>query len=285
MPTRHAVVAGSLYPACPQALQLAVAHHLGHAPIAPAGLASPPKLLVVPHGSYARSGDVAARAFALLAPQRGHIRRVVLLGPAHRAAVHGLAAPVATAFETPLGSLAVDHLALAGVADLPQMCFSDEAHDREHGLEVQLPFLQTVLGSDIALLPLLVGDCSPEAVDEVLDRLWGDDDTLIVVSSGLSRHLPYAEARLHDQHTVQRMLACCCSLGPGDACGAVPLNGALLTARRHGLLPRLLDLRTSADSDGGNAHRVAGYCALAFFRPQAFERKPGALAAAASALH
>ena len=157
---------------------------------------------------------------------------------------------------------------LARAAHLPQLQFSDAAHAQEHSIEVQLPFLQTVLGSGFSVLPLLVGDSSPEAVDDVLESLWGDEETLVVVSSGLSHHLPYAAARLHDQRTVQRVLAFSSNLHSDDACGAMPLNGALRVARRHGLLPRLLDLRSSADAAGESAQRVAGYCAMAFFAPQ-----------------
>lgn len=267
-PVRPAAVAGSFYPGNPQALRQAVAQHLGRAPAAARGAAARgPKLLLVPHAGYVYSGDVAARAYALLAPLRGRIRRVVLLGPAHRVALRGLAAPHAQAFETPLGTVPVDQAALAALTDLPQFRFSDAAHAEEHALEVQLPFLQTVLGEGFSLLPLVVGEASPQAVEEVLDRLWGGDETLIVISSDLSHYLPYGEARLRDQQTVQRILACTPHLRGEEACGAMPLNGALRAAARHGLQPRLLDLRNSADTGGGDPGRVVGYAAVAFTAP------------------
>ncbi|MDO9075185.1 MAG: AmmeMemoRadiSam system protein B [Rubrivivax sp.] len=264
---RRAAVAGSFYPANPQALRQAVARSLGQAP-APCGDAlRAPKLLVVPHAGYVYSGEVAARAYALLAPLRWRIRRVVLMGPAHHVALRGLAAPRALAFETPLGRVPVDQAALAAVADLPQVTFSDAAHADEHALEVQLPFLQTVLADGFTLLPLLVGEASPRDVEEVLDRLWGGDETLIVISSDLSHYLPYGEARLRDQRTVQRILSCSAGLRGDDACGAMPLNGALRAAARLGLQPRLLDLRNSADTGGGDPARVVGYGAVAFMAP------------------
>ncbi|MBL8352088.1 MAG: AmmeMemoRadiSam system protein B [Burkholderiaceae bacterium] len=261
---RPAAVAGSFYPDEPRALQAAVAMHLARAD---AGRGAPsrwPKLLVVPHAGYVYSGDVAASAYALLAPLRGRIRRVVLLGPTHRVALRGLAAPQADAFETPLGRLSIDRAALATIADLPQVLASDRAHAMEHSLEVQLPFLQTVLGEGFGLLPLAVGDATPQQVDEVLERLWGGDETLIVISSDLSHYLSYAEARERDRGTVQRILAFSGDLRGDEACGCRPLNGALRTARRHGLVPRLLDLRNSADTAGGDRQRVVGYGAIAF---------------------
>ncbi|MDP2006581.1 MAG: AmmeMemoRadiSam system protein B [Rubrivivax sp.] len=267
---RPAAVAGSFYPGSPWALREAVARHLAAAAVsrgAQPRRQRPPKLLLVPHAGYLYSGDVAGHAYALLAPVRERIRRVVLLGPAHRVALRGLAAPHAQAFETPLGRVPVDQAALAQLADLPQLRFSDEAHAREHALEVQLPFLQTVLGGGFTLLPLLVGEASAQAVDEVLERLWGGDETLIVISSDLSHFLPCAEARQRDRQTVQRILTLSGGLHGDDACGAAPLNGALRAARRHGLQPRLLDLRNSADTAGSDPGRVVGYGAVAFAAP------------------
>ena len=276
---RPPAVAGSFYPQAPAALQAAVRGCLDQHRRAAAGAraaARSPKLLVVPHAGYVYSGDVAASAYALLTSQRGRIRRVVLLGPAHRVALQGLAAPLAEAFETPLGRVPIDRAALALIADLPQVVASDRAHAMEHALEVQLPFLQTVLSHDFSLLPLAVGDATPQAVDEVLERLWGGDETLIVISSDLSHDLPYAQARERDQRTVQRILGFASDLRGDEACGAMPLNGAMLAARRHGLVPRLLDLRNSADTAGGEGHRVVGYGAIAFEAAAAKSRDPGA---------
>jgi len=259
---RPAAVAGSFYPGDRAGLQAALASHLGS--VRHRDGAGAPKLLVVPHAGYAYSGDVAASAYALLAPRRGLIRRVVLLGPTHRVALHGLAAPLADAFDTPLGRVPIDRAAIAALADLPQLSVSDHPHALEHALEVQLPFLQTVLGDGFSLVPLAVGEASPQAVDQVLERLWGGDETLIVISSDLSHYLPCAQARQRDQATVQRILGGADDLRGDEACGAMPLNGALRTARRHGLQARLLDLRNSADTAGRGHDRVVGYGAIAF---------------------
>ena len=258
--TRPAAVAGLFYPGDARALRAQVGQML--AAVAPSDDAVDPKVLVVPHAGYVYSGPVAAQAYARLGRARGRISRVVLLGPTHRVAVRGLAAPTVAGFDTPLGRVALDRDAIAGLSDLPQVVASDAVHADEHALEVQLPFLQTVLES-FALVPLAVGRVDPEAVAQVLERLWGGDETLIVISTDLSHYLPYGQAQATDRDTVDRILRLDAALDHQQACGATPLAGALLAARSHGLTPQLLDLRNSGDTAGDRA-RVVGYCAIAF---------------------
>jgi AmmeMemoRadiSam system protein B/AmmeMemoRadiSam system protein A len=253
-------VAGSFYPDDPAELAGTVAACLRDAASQSAAQAA--KVLLAPHAGFIYSGPIAGNAYALLAPWRERIRRVVLLGPSHRVALRGLAAPHALAFATPLGDIAVDQAALAGLADLPQVAFSDAAHAQEHSLEVQLPFLQRAL-ERFTLVPLVVGRATPGEVAEVLERLWGGDETLIVISSDLSHYLPYAEARARDRATIERVLRLDPDLDSHQACGAAPLAGALIAARRHGLAARLLDLRNSGDT-AGDRRRVVGYGAVAF---------------------
>jgi hypothetical protein len=128
---------------------------------------------------------------------------------------------------------------------------------------VQLPFLQTVL-KEFTLLPLVVGDATPDEVAEVLDRVWGGTETLIVISSDLSHYLSYEDARRTDSRTAQAILAPAgAPLDHEQACGATPVNGFLLAARRRGLRAQLLDLRNSGDT-AGSRDRVVGYAAVAF---------------------
>jgi len=245
-------------------LQAAVQACLGGMPSRGAG--APPKMLVVPHAGYVYSGPVAGHAYARLAPWGAQVRRVVLFGPAHRVALRGLAVPTVDAFDTPLGRVPIAREAREALADLPQVVLSDRAHAMEHSLEVQLPFLQAVLGNAFELLPLAVGDASRDEVAEVVERLWGGDETLIVVSSDLSHYLPYEDANATDRTTAARIVALATDLDPYEACGALALNGALAAARRHGLQAELLDLRNSGDT-AGDRRRVVGYAALALTAP------------------
>jgi AmmeMemoRadiSam system protein B len=181
---RPAAVGGLFYPGSSVELAAEVRSLLAAVPAraeAPGLL----KALIVPHAGYRFSGPVAASAYSLLRRRRGEIRRVLLLGPAHRAAVRGLALPSAQAFATPLGTVPVDREAVSRLLALRQVSVSPAVHAEEHSLEVQLPFLQQVLG-EFALVPLAVGDASPEEVAEVIEALWGGSETLIVVSRPLN---------------------------------------------------------------------------------------------------
>jgi len=225
-----------------------------------------PKALIVPHAGYIYSGAVAATAYALLVPLAAEIKRVVLLGPVHRVWTQGLALPEAQAFATPLGMVQLDEAAIAAIVDLPQVTIQAMAHAQEHSLEVHLPFLQTVL-TDFRLVPLAVGDATPEQVAEVLELLWGGPETLIVVSSDLSHYLPYRDAQRLDMSTARSIEAMRSDLVGEQACGAYPVNGLLLAAKQHGLTPHLLDLRNSGDT-AGDRKRVVGYAAFAFTEPE-----------------
>ncbi len=255
---RAPAVAGMFYPADPRQLEGEVRDFLRHASAEPCM----PKALVVPHAGYIYSGPIAASAYATLADVAAHIRRVVLLGPAHRVAVRGLALPDVTAFDTPLGRIPLDTVAMRAITQLPQVTVSGAAHAQEHSLEVQLPFLQSVL-DDFTLLPLTVGMAAPEEVAEVLEQVWGGKETLIVISSDLSHYLPYAAAQFVDGKTAQEILALHAGLSHEQACGATPVNGLLLAARKHHLQPHLLDLRNSGDT-AGSRDGVVGYAAFAF---------------------
>jgi AmmeMemoRadiSam system protein B len=220
------------------------------------------KAIIVPHAGYIYSGPVAASAYARLAAVRDTIKRVILLGPVHRVPVRGLALPAASAFATPLGEIEIDDPAVASISNLPQVVVSSAAHAQEHSLEVQLPFLQSVL-DNFTLLPLAVGDATAEEVAEVLEVLWGGPETLIVISSDLSHFLPYKTAQLVDSETVENILRLRGALSHEQACGGTPVNGLILAAKRHQLQPHLLDLRNSGDT-AGDKSRVVGYASFAF---------------------
>ena len=263
---RQPAVAGQFYPAEPSRLRHDVAQLLETSGSRAAN--APVKALIVPHAGYVYSGAVAAQAYARLAAQAATIHRVVLLGPVHRVAVRGLALPDADLFATPLGQVPIDREAVAALAGLRQVVRSSAAHVGEHSLEVQLPFLQSVLGP-FSVVPLAVGDATAGEVAEVIEALWGGPETLIVISSDLSHFLAYDCASEQDRATVARILAGQALTSHQQACGATPINGLLLAARRHALVPSLLALCNSGDSAGGNGtgnarDRVVGYAAIAF---------------------
>ena len=215
---RPAAVAGMFYPGTPAVLGAAVRGYLAEARSSPDSDAPLPKAIIVPHAGYVYSGPVAAPAYRRITAGRGRIRRVVLLGPVHRVPIRGLALPAADAFATPLGTVAVDTDAAARALELSQVQTSEAAHALEHSLEVQLPFLQTVL-EDFRIVPFAVGDATAEEVAAVIECLWGGPETLIVVSSDLSHYHPYATARQIDRGTAAAILALDSSLDHEQACG------------------------------------------------------------------
>jgi MEMO1 family protein len=257
---RRPAVAGTFYPRDPRQLAAEIDElldgverfepRMGH-----------PKALIVPHAGYIYSGPVAAAAYDELAPARGIVKRVVLLGPVHRVPVRGLALPLADGFETPLGRVPIDRAACASIARLKQVVTSEPAHAMEHSLEVQVPFLQKTLGA-FALVPLAVGSASVAEVAETIEQLWGADETLIVVSTDLSHYHSYDEARSIDAKTLARIAAYSTDLDHEEACGATPLNGLLHLARAKGLSIRPLAANNSGDTAGGKG-RVVGYSAFA----------------------
>ena len=255
---RQPAMAGSFYPADPGRLRAMILSFLDG--VEARGEA--PKAIIAPHAGYLFSGPVAASAYARLGLARASIRRVVLLGPSHRVGFRGLAASGAEGFATPLGTVPVDREALASLADLPQVRTFDRAHEQEHSLEVQLPFLQVVLGA-FALVPLVVGDTSPAEVAQVLDRLWGGAETALVVSSDLSHYFDHGTAQRLDRATSAAIGALRPEdLGPEAACGRLPVQGLLEAARKRGLGAEVLDVRNSGDTTGGR-DRVVGYGAYA----------------------
>jgi AmmeMemoRadiSam system protein B len=258
---RPAAVAGSFYPGEPSILASEVASYLAQARGSQAA-ARPPKAIIAPHAGYMYSGPIAASVYARLEPLRGRVRRVVLAGPAHRVYVDGIALTAARAFDSPLGAVRIDVAAVDQLRKLPFAEVSDRAHAMEHSLEVHVPFLQSVLG-DFELVPIVVGDASPSEMAQVLDLLWGGDETLIVVSSDLSHYLPYEAARVRDRDTAQAIMRMEARLVPEEACGCGPINGLLRTARSRGLVPEQIDLRNSGDT-AGDRSRVVGYGAFAF---------------------
>ena len=259
MTTRPAAVADMFYPGDPRALHDDIQSYI-------AGVnpdTSTPKAIISPHAGYIYSGLTAAHAYAQLQQARDSIKRVVLLGPSHRVALRGLAAPSTDFFETPLGNIPIDQEAIRQILTFSQVQISDLAHRQEHSLEVQLPFLQEVL-TDFSLVPLVVGDATPQEVCEVIDQLWGSDETLIVISSDLSHFHDYETARIIDSKTCTAIESFNIKMIDYEsACGRNPVNGLLQSAKKRNLKVTTLDIRNSGDT-AGTKDRVVGYGAWMF---------------------
>jgi MEMO1 family protein len=254
---RQPAVAGQFYPASPKQLQSMIDAFLAGA----SRNGALPRAIIAPHAGYVYSGPIAASAYARLAPGRAQFQRVVLLGPAHRVPVRGLAASSASAWTTPLGSVSLDQETIGELVLLPHVDFDDEAHAPEHGLEVHLPFLQTVL-DNFRLVPLVAGEAPAAEVAKVLQRFAADPATILVISSDLSHYQSYERARALD-HETSRAIEQLQPLGMEQACGRNAINGLLLLARQQGWGARTLDLRNSGDT-AGPRHQVVGYGAYLF---------------------
>ncbi len=256
---RQPAVAGTFFSSQAPELENSVAAHLN----SPLAWDIAAKALVVPHAGHVYSGAIAGTAYASVRHLAPHITRVVLLGPAHRVAFKGIAVPSADAHATPLGNIPVDWSGLATALALPHVHISDAAFENEHSLEVHLPFLQRALG-DFTLVPLLVGDAKPEGVEQVLRKLWGGPETLIVISTDLSHFHDYAAAQKLDASTTHAIETFNVEGLTGElACGFRPLSGLLRAAQRLDLRPTTLDVRNSGDTVG-DKNRVVGYGSYAF---------------------
>ncbi len=274
MITRYPAVAGSFYPNNPGQLRKQIEQLLADAqrptPV--------PKALIAPHAGYIYSGPIAATAYNTLIPLSDKTTRVVLLGPSHHIALHGIATPGCEQFQTPLGVIPLDLHAVNKINCLEGVYTNPSAHAREHSLEVHLPFLQTVL-HQFQLVPLVVGDAAPKQVAAILNTLWydidsnervaksgykggGGEETVIIISSDLSHYHPYQQARKLDRDTTEQIENLNIELTGEQACGCRAINGLLYAARQHGLRVTTLDLRNSGDTAGGK-DQVVGYGAYA----------------------
>ncbi|MCU0772358.1 MAG: AmmeMemoRadiSam system protein B [Verrucomicrobia bacterium] len=254
---RAPAVAGMFYPDEPSRLRRAIESYMSGDPVS--GLRAA-KAYILPHAGYVYSGPVAGTGYRQLRAGRGHVRRVVLLGPSHRVAFQGLAVSRHDGFATPLGVVTVDREAIETLRDLPQVVELDRAHQHEHSLEVHLPFLQVALG-EFKVVPLVVGEAGEREVAEVLDQLWGGPETCIIISTDLSHYQDYDTARRLDLETAGRIERLE-PVAPEQACGAVALAGLLRAARTRRMTVHRLDLRNSGDT-AGPRDRVVGYGAFA----------------------
>ena len=258
---RQPAVADMFYPGNPHELHRMITTFLNEATTETA--AAVPKALVAPHAGYVYSGPIAASAYIRLKPAKDSISRVVLLGPSHRVPLLGCACSSAKYFATPLGNIPLDRKVINEILLLPFVSELDQAHALEHSLEVHLPFLQEVL-ADFSLVPVVVGECSPEEVGQLLEKVWGGPETLIVVSSDLSHYHNYDTAQIMDTETCKAIETLNFeAIDSHHACGVMPLRGLLYVAKKHGLHATTVDCRNSGDT-AGPRNQVVGYGAYVF---------------------
>ena len=261
LPIRKPAVAGQFYPADPGALRRMIHQYLDEA-VLPAGL-DDVRAVIAPHAGYIYSGPIAGYAFKALEELPQKRWTVFLLGPSHRSYFNGIALGNYAAFRTPLGDAAVGVDRIAAMAKHSDLFIGDpKAHEFEHCLEVEIPFLQVVL-PDSQLVPMLFGNVDPHlAATSLIEFL--NEDTLIVVSSDLSHYHPYAQARELDQALLGALLTeDQQSVSTGEACGRAPIITAMDVAQHEGWQPHLLDYRSSGDT-GGDKGQVVGYASVAY---------------------
>lgn len=251
---RHSNVAGTFYPSDARRLRAAVMALLREATVS--GLM--PRAMIVPHAGYAYSGSVAASGYALLRPVHRAIDRVVVLGPSHYKVFRGIAVTGARAFDTPLGEVSVDLKGVERALRLPQVHRDDDIYDREHSIEVQLPYLQVVL-HEFQVLPFIVGQTTEEELSSLLELCWGGDETLVIVSSDLSHDLDYWAARRKDSETSHLIERCHSKeITAERACGYHAIRGLLHIAKARKLRIKTISLRNSGDTTISK-ERVVGY--------------------------
>lgn len=250
--------AGSFFPAEAGALAAAVDQALAAA--GPQGAGASPRAVISAHAGYAYSGRFAGLSFAAVPVAPG---RVVVLSPSHRHAFRGIAFPAQAGFDTPLGALPIDRAACTGLAAAGLAADLDAAHDNEHGIETQLPFLAR-RWPGVPVVPLVLGEVSVAQVAEAVNRL-DDGATLVVLSSDLSHFLADAQARAIDADTaamIERAEAG--GLDGAHACGAKGIAGWLTSRPGRAARPLRLGMGNSGDTTG-DLDRVVGYGAWAFY--------------------
>ncbi len=261
---RQPAVAGLFYPGNAQELSSEINQYLLEAENDTERLQGlSPKALIVPHAGYIYSGQTAAKAYATIADLADTIEKVILIGPAHRVRLRGAAITDVQFFRTPLGDVSIDTQSINHLSTLDYVNVLDEAHWQEHSLEVQIPFLQTVL-NDFSLVPIIIGDATAAEVHNILKLLWGGPETLIVISSDLSHYNDYATAQYLDRTTCDAIE----HFEPEkisftQACGCIGVKGLLRIAKEKSMNVHTLQLCNSGDNTG-DQERVVGYGSWAF---------------------
>ena len=258
---RVPAVAGLFYPDDPQQCQQEVARLLATGGER-AGQPYSVGAVIAPHAGYLDSGVLAARACPVLAGAEASSDIVAILGPNHRVPLNGIAIDDHTTFVTPLGEVPVATEVLAALMTSPGVHVSRLAHRQEHCIEVQLPFLQSLLGR-FRIVPILVGQGDVGTTADLIARLRGEFQARILISSDLSHFLPYDEAVCADTETSAAIVRLASDIQPHQACGCAAINGMNAYALRRGWRARVLELNNSGDTSSDRS-RVVGYGAYTY---------------------
>jgi AmmeMemoRadiSam system protein B len=267
---RHSILSGTWYPADPDRLSRVINGFLSNAQ--KRRLAGELKAVIVPHAGYRYSGQVAAHSYRLI--QGKSLKRVVLIGPSHRLAFRGVSVNMQGGYQTPLGVASVDMDFGKKLIDAhPNIQWFPKAHAQEHSLEIQIPFLQTVL-DDFSIVPILMGQQDYKTCQELsttLARIIGhDQETLILASTDLSHFHHDKKARELDNQFIQHVrsfnpkaLNTALASRQCEACGGGPTVTVMLAAKAlNADRSVILNYANSGDVTGDGS-RVVGYLSAA----------------------
>ncbi|MEA1925268.1 MAG: AmmeMemoRadiSam system protein B [Candidatus Altiarchaeota archaeon] len=258
---RESVIAGSWYPGNKETLENMLEGFLdkvGNDAIEDV------RALICPHAGYAYSGSVAAYGYKQL--RNKSYSKVIMLAPSHQYPFQGVSVGDYTHYRTPLGDVPVSDESFELVSESKLFYFLEEAHLREHSLEIQLPFLQMVL-DDFFIIPLVFGRLSMDEIRCAADVIIGhlNDETLLVVSTDLSHYHSYEEAISLDDECIKSILSMDMENAlKGEMCGKYAVLTAMEIAKKMGWSPQLLKYLNSGDVTGDKSSGVVGYASIVF---------------------
>ena len=218
---------------------------------------------IVPHAGYIYSGKVAAKVYSFMKELNNKHYTVFIIGPAHRKHIQ-VSVGNYNSYETPLGAVPVDSKICEKLINDNSWDFIPSAHEKEHCIEVQLPFLQKVLKS-FSIVPILCGDVSSEEVFTALKDYSEDDNILMVFSSDFSHFLPYEEACKVDKKSINIIQDLDIkNMVNIDACGVIGVQASMLLMKENNYQLKLLDYKNSGDILGSK-NSVVGYGSFVFY--------------------
>ena len=229
--------------------------------------------LVSPHAGYRFSGQVAAYGYKEI--KGSGIKKVILIGPSHHSAFKGASVYTKGSFRTPLGDVKIDETLAAGLLDeKANIRFYPEAYEKEHSIEVQLPFLQTVL-KDFTIVPILIGSPTKQTFERLISGLTDmlDEKTLIIASSDLSHYHDYTRAKEMDGRIISAIerlsvmdVAQLLQNGEAELCGSFPVVIAMEAAKRYGATVGTVFNSANSGDVTGERDKVVGYASLGLFK-------------------